>query len=176
MANQYRSRTWLLNLAFRLPENELAPLMNRILSSQDEALQVIWVKSYAATYQKSSEANLVEGSNQPGKPWLRLASTLGLWNLRHQPSELNKLQVWWNRFDWIHGEGYISTLPDVDSDPKKEIESSWLLDFQTSLYFEITRELIRSYDAQVWSQMLDKMSQEHSLHYLPLLALFLENA
>lgn len=174
MASQYRSRSWILEHLFRLPQTDHAYFISKILTNQDESVHTLLAQLYSATYQERAEETLMNWANTPGKPWLRLSSTLSLWNLKHNREDLIKLQKWWGGFDWVNGTGYISTLPDVNSDSHKESQDTWLLDFQTNIYFQVTRELVGSSEPQIWASMLEKMSQNQSLRYLPLLALFLE--
>jgi hypothetical protein len=175
MATQHRGRKWLLDQMMRLKKTDLTPVFTKLQTTQQEPLQTLFIESYTNTYQDTAQEALLNWSNEPGKPWMRLASVFSLWQLKHNPSDLAKLQQWWLRFDWMSIDGYISTLPKEISEGKETSNNPWLLDFQTSVYFTVTQELIRSADAKVWASILEKLSKEpYPLRTFPLLALMVK--
>lgn len=175
MATQHRSKAWLLDQVLRLKKTELTSFFSKMLTTNQEPLQVLFVEAYKEAYQDTAQEALLVWANEPGKPWLRVASTLSLWQLRHNPNDIAKLLQWWSRFDWPSSGGYISTLPD-EEDSEHKIENAWLLDFQTSFYFTVTRELLKESEPKTWSILLEKLSKNQSLKTLPLLALMIKSA
>lgn len=175
MATQHRGRKWLLDQMMRLKKTDLTAVFSKMQNTQQEPLQALFIESYTNTYQDAAQEALLTWSNEPGKPWMRLASVFSLWQLNHNPSDLAKLQQWWLQFDWISTEGYISAVPKDISEEKETSDNQWLLDFQTSVYFTVTQELIRTEEAKVWATILEKLSKEpHTLRTLPLLALMVK--